>query len=729
MLNELLFVERGARQAGLEMPPRHPDVKDARSMPTLLVQLGEQGHVTSIRPVHKDLTLWTLRDGQHNSFPFVQPKPALLDIPCDDERCQTVNNRKSSDRRATLLAFLDNTPLNAAAFDGWPGVGLLNRLRERRTQTDALVSTKAAALPAAIDRFLLACDAGRENAPIELLREVLDRLRVELERTADGHWLDVAAALLVGKKEAKTGGLKSEGAFIFDAHGDWRSVSDPGLIGPISAALRAHESKAGHARSGYCGLSGEAGPLVESEFPQPNLPVLGQTYLFARNRDTPANGRYGRSSADTMPVGKETAIQLAAAAEALTGDDRKGKTWRAIPGETPRQSDLLLAFVDALPDAPVADALAEDDAEGDYSTDDTDSVSDPAGSIAAFEKRTTRVIEAIQATVKVDFTRIPLLRLAVLRKVDPANRKVVYAGDVPVKQYYRAAEDWARGERNVPPWLSVPVLHKGERKPRRTSMAHVAPLGVIAFSRQLFLRGGTERQEVVGFPASEAMGLFLQDDTRRVDRFLRMVISRRSALISGTSHALRRGIDAAREFDRREVLRTVTLLGVLLYKLDRRAGDTMGGYMNDTAFKLGQLLAATDVVHAGYCADVRGGDLPPSLLGNQVFAMAQTAPIKALATLCRRWRPYDGWAQKRAREADSVESLRNKEERRYWEVRKALRHAREMRPLASQIAPALAEARVDDVFRAELLLGYLAGFPKIQRDDAASVDDTPLDHS
>ena len=91
MLNELLTVERGARQAGLEMAPRHPDVKDARSMPTLLVQLDEQGHVASVRPVHSDITPWTLRDGQHNSFPFVQPKPALLN---SVERRQTLPSRK-----------------------------------------------------------------------------------------------------------------------------------------------------------------------------------------------------------------------------------------------------------------------------------------------------------------------------------------------------------------------------------------------------------------------------------------------------------------------------------------------------------------------------------------------------------------------------------------------------------------------------------------------------------
>ena len=83
-----------------------------------------------------------------------------------------------------------------------------------------------------------------------------------------------------------------------------RLVQTEGLIGPVSDAIRAHESKTGNSRSGRCGLSGEAGPLVQDKFPQPNLPVLGRDAPSARNKDTPANSRYGRSAADTMPVGE-----------------------------------------------------------------------------------------------------------------------------------------------------------------------------------------------------------------------------------------------------------------------------------------------------------------------------------------------------------------------------------------------------------------------------------------
>jgi hypothetical protein len=253
-------------------------------------------------------------------------------------------------------------------------------------------------------------------------------------------------------------------------------------------------------------------------------------------------------------------------------------------------------------------------------------------------------------------------------------------------------------------------------------------LGLIAFSQELFIRGGIEQQKVVGLPATEAMALFLENDVRRVRRILRLVLARRGALVAGCAHASHRNFDALKTFHRREALRTVTMLGVLLHKLGRLAGtpgsrtNTPEDYMNDVAFKLGQLLAAADVVHAGYCADVRGGDLPPSLLGNQVFVMAQTDPAKALGVLCRRWKPYDGWAQRASREAERVERFKEGAAQRYWDIRRAIRHAREMRPLAAELREAVVKGGLNDAFRAELLLGYIAGLPKAQKEEAGVTD-------
>jgi hypothetical protein len=164
------------------------------------------------------------------------------------------------------------------------------------------------------------------------------------------------------------------------------------------------------------------------------------------------------------------------------------------------------------------------------------------------------------------------------------------------------------------------------------------------------------------------------------------------------------------------------VLGLLLHK----AGRIKENYMSDTAFKLGQLLAAADVVHAGYCADVRSGDLPPSLLGNQVFTLAQSAPEKALAVLCRRWKPYQGWAAKAARDrsrpAELIASKKKIDQDRGWDIKRAVRHAREMKPLAAELAEALRGCKPDDAFRAELLLGYIAGLPPQPAHETATDD-------
>jgi hypothetical protein len=722
MLNELLIIERGARRANLSMPRLHPDVKECRIIPTILVKLDESGEVASLQPVPREVKLWTLRDGQHNSFPFVQPKRPLLDLPDNDERRKNAADKGTQGRRGIILRLAEGGTVNRKVLDGWPGAGLLNRLRERREQLEPLtVSPEARALPIAIERFLLACESA--GGPERLLTAIIGRLAAGLRQTAQTDWVDVATALLIGRFNAKRKAWECTGALLFDVSGAELSVVDPRVATRVSVVLgSSRDVKAGPDSRATCGLTGQQGPL-SGKFPQPNLPVLGQTWIFAKNTEIPANDRYGRFASDAMPVGQDTAVRLAAALRALTNKTRKNVTWRGIPGEIPKQTDLLVAFVEEVPDAAVAGTLAELDAGEDFSEEAADVEQQTASSIAAFEKRTERLIEAVKGRVAGDFRQTPV-RVAIFRKVDKANRKVVYARTPTVSELYAAASDWAVAEQNVPRWLRLPVPRKGEKKLRRMAPPHIAPLGLIPFSRRLFIGGGTASQDALGLPAAEALELFFDSSNarhssgrQRAERILRLVLRRRGVLVQETAHATKRRFDALQQFDRPEALRTVTMLGLLLHKLAR----TKEVFMNAAAFKLGQLLAAADAVHAGYCADVRSGSLPPSLLGNQVFTMAQTAPTKALATLCRRWKPYDGWARKAARDRVRIDQLAtskdSQEKQRGWDIRVALRHAREMRALADQLAMSLPPSPVDDSFRAELLLGYIAGLPRSTDDD------------
>jgi hypothetical protein len=745
MLNELLIAERGAREAGLEMTERHPDLKDVRRVPTLIVRLDADGQVVSVQPLPAEVKPWALRDGQHNSFPFVQKSPlAMAALPQDDELREKALDKKagSGARRAALLELIGGAHFGAAASLEWPGGGLVKRLQERRQQLRSLEGTPGAVVLKTIDRFLRAVEPLQGGDPQRLLQDVADRLVSELRHSAQDDWLEVAIALLVGELQKAKNTWESSGALLFEGAQTELPIYHERIVRQVSQALRQAE-EAGTERSevGACGLTGSQGPIFSGPFPDPNVRVLGPTRLFARNADIRAHWRYGRSGSEAMLVGEGTVSRLAAAFKALISDDRRGVTWRPIPGEAPQQSDLLLAFVERAPEVAAAGLLAQEAAQ-DFSEEvpDTEEAA-AAESIAAFEKRTERVIETVCAKVGADFRGTPV-QVAVFRKVDPANRKVVYAGTASVGELYQAAVRWAKGERNVPAWFTLPIFRKGERKPSPTAPPHLAPLGMIRFSKQLFLRHGKERQEVVGLPAAEALALFLEpvnekarQARRRVERVLRLVLGRRAALVSSAAHSMWRGFDASskpggakskqkldKPPDLHETLRTVTVLGLLLHKLGRAKEE----YMKDTAFKLGQLLAAADVVHAGYCADIRGGSLPPSLLGNQVFTMAQSAPIKALAMLSRRWKPYAGWAKKAERDHDRAETLvaskSQEEQRRGWAIKQARRNAREMSPLAEELAASLTECRPNDRFRAELLLGYIAGLPKSQSHEPAAGD-------
>lgn len=723
MLNELLIVERGARQAGVMMKSHHPDIKDARRTPTLLVKLSIDGHVMLTTPLASSIRVWTLRDGQHNSFPFVQLKWPLWDVPKDDERRRQAVEKKDPHRRAAILALGAEIESSVHSEHGWPGDALLDRLRERRVELVSLQPTDAAVVLATIDRFLVACDRTAGGEPNGLLSEISASLVDGVRESPAHEWINVANALL----------LEGSGALLFDAaNRAGNSVLDRKWIDDVSEALGRVRSANGTGQDTACALTGEAGPVVQGgSFPQPNLPLLGQTFLFARNKDIPASGRYGRFAADTMPVGVSMADRLAAAINALTSSDREGVSWRSIPGEKPKQNDLLLAFVDSAPEEAVVEILAGEDDRG--AVHELQAEVQSAESVAFFEKRTKRLIDAVTAKVGADFRQTRArIAVAVFRKVDPANRKIVFQDTPTVDQLYRAARDWASGERNIPSWIALPVLRKGETKPRPMSPPHVAPLGLIGFTRELFIRNGTERQQVTGMPAGEALGLFFDAvqqgpnaARRRAERLLRLTLIRRSALVSGAAHAMRRGFESLKDFDRREVLRTVTVLGVLLQKLELRETDYMTDM--DVAFRLGQLLAAADVVHVGYCADVRDGSIPPSLLGNQVFSMAQSTPEKALAILCRRWKPYAGWVMRTERERERVNHLvdsGNKcDQQRGWDIRKALRNARDVQRLAESLASSLHTFKPDEVFRAKLLLGYMAGLPPTPRKEESDHND------
>lgn len=742
MLNELLKVERSVKAAGFELTERHGSIKDAGGKPTLVVELDDKGNVNSVHPLPKQTRPWTLRDGQHNSFPFVQINAPLWDVDGGDAWRDGLLKKKRQVWRDELLLLEDNARCQIA---DWPSSALVKRVRERGAQFASLKGTEAAVVRTTIGRFLRAIRVKVEGDRSSLITKVIQALMSELRLNPNEDLVGVAIALLVGKKQK--GKWMCNAAILFDTASSRLSVADQRLIPYINGALTT-ESQDKHVLKAFtCALTGTPGRPHVGNFPQPRLPILGQTYLFSKNINIPASGRYGRFADEAIPVGADTMIQLDAALRELTLPERMNKTWRGIPAESSKKRDLLVAFVESALDAPLAESLSSEDFS------DASSPSSDADSIAAFEKRTERLIDLVKAKVEDLNTQV---RMILLRGVDRGNRKVVYADTFSVSELYRSAVEWSAGERNIPP-VVLPVRINVETK--RMAPPHLAPLGLIDFSKQVFLRNGerspAKKNDQVGLPASEALRFFRSStdsmnfiEEEPVRRVLHLVLSRRSFLLDKVAHVQHtpqswsRRDDEVKKYDYREALRTITILGLTLSKLKR----SKEVYMKEAAFRLGQLLSAADLVHAGYCADVRSGSVPPSLLGNQVFAMAQSSPARALALLSTRWKPYDGWISRKVREGyepparliaengrlkkdNEVSTKEDKKElRKVWAIKTAMYQ----RGKASDICRELCESlppRCDDTFRAELLLGYIAGIPWEQSVDVDDSNSHQLQHA
>ncbi|MGH6897262.1 MAG: hypothetical protein ACREJ5_12065 [Geminicoccaceae bacterium] len=721
MLNEFVVLERGLSAAGFSVTPRHPDVQSPGRSDALHVRLDRSGTPTEASFIKSDrlASLWTLRTGKHNSFPYVQLKRPLLSVPEDAEWHEEFSREwkglSLGDRRRKLSQLAESNPTKIEDWADWPGAGLEASL-DARGQVLSKLDGEAAAVSAVIARFL------RAGKSLDRFIQKLSQILLAEISEADTEFIEVIRVAFVGKMSKQGGTERIVGApLYFDVdRGEFaRDVATSDHVRPISEAFQ-HASDGSPEVDKDCAYTGQRTRLHSGNFPQPTLPVLGQVYLFAKNEEIKAAHRYGRSADDAIPVSFSLMQRLAGALDELTAEHRKGQTWRSVPGERPKQGDLLLAFVDNALEAPLADAVADD---GEDMADDGESV----GGRADFLKRTERVIAAVKAKVGADFRTTPVT-LCILRKVEPGNAKTILHRAFTVRELYGAAMAWTVALGNLPDWLQMPVAMKAGVVAQR-GVPVIAPLQLPKLTRTTFIRAGREkaRREPVGVTAQDALTLFLNESgAERVARVaLRFMLERQGALCSGAVHALRKDAGAdklahALRYDRAAALRALGFFGVLLAKV----GHGKEGYMSDAAFKLGQLLAVADAVHVGYCTDVRGGDVPPTLLGNSVLPTAQSDPMRALAVLSRRWKPYAAWAKLPAVhvKANRLRASSDKKEQSHgWAMVTAVSQARRADELCRDLHGRL-RRQADDAFRAELLLGYVAGLPRKsdhQTEDAA----------
>lgn len=716
MLNDLSLIERGLTAQGVPLADRHPDITEMAKGLTLRVRLAADGSIDEVERTGEtgNGAVWTLRDGKHNGFPGLTTGGGLLAL---DKPALAIHeqNWKADKTPAARRAELERLIAGGGPVNGdenWLSARYRKRIAERLEQLRPLADDPlAASVPAAAERFLLGFPSFLPN-----LTDIL----FEKLRTSDDGWLGIVQGYFTRRIP-----------LVIDiAQDDFeRDASDPRQIAAISAALSSPAGSGGPTGDrGICALTGREVVLHRGNFPQPNLPALGPSYIFTRNSDIPSLQRYDWNGSRSFPLAADLVPRFNAVFSVLTDPDARGRTWRLIPPETGDKPDLMIVSLPGAADEPAADMLAEEDSRD-----------GPIDGTSCLFELGSRVIGHSYGMDAHGHTETGMSVL-ILRAVDPANRKAIYHRQTGAQAFLEAAKRWMTATANVPEGLHFPVPVKGERRAVERTPSYVTPLSITGLSRMQFVNGGRRRLSVTGTPAGDAFELFLGNGAVRLRsrNLLRLLLRRHAPLLGGLAAARSKGMDHLKDFDpktdlRRDALKSITWIGVLLHHL----GRSKEIYMASTAFRLGQLLAGADAIHIGYCADMRGGDVPPSLIGNAVLNIAGTRPQRALAILQSRLKPYLAWAKREEflRERTLIlktkktenESEKEKNVRLYWSIKIGESTASRLTGLVDDLLKDDLSTPPQDEFKAELLLGYLAGLPRLpqKKTDTANDDTEP----
>lgn len=683
MLGELQLMSASLSEFGIRTPKIHQWVKPIPRGAFIIANLDESGCVrdAELRESSDDSQIYKVQRDNQNGFPIFKLAYPLFNVsaahPLREElKTKTLTNVE----RAKFLAAITAEAEPADGFEK----SKKRLLQLRKFALDELKPKFDAVLPQnpALSR-LFGVMADESFSAEQILRSISEAIPAAVGR---GESAGVAERILIGPVK-KSGGLESGDMPLFlDA---WRRPSDnftpvahPKTTDVYNQVLISDE--AGDA-DGICGLSGEKQVLEHGNLPSPRLPALADTILFSVFDEIPCLERYGRIGSDAFPIGKRTAETLNYATLWITATERKGKTWATVPRNDDSRSDLIIAYVDSDPqlEANLAEMLAG-----------------PEQREAAFEGTAATVLEALE--VHKLRRKKAVLHTLVLRRISKGQVQVELSRDYLVERIFDAFSDWQVAAANAPAvGLLVPV---GKGKPAHLIRSRTPfPAEIMRATKSFWIRSGAERQETTGCTLATVYDLFLGEGAlvqTAAQTLLSTMLGRCTRLLLLTGDQLTRYGRSVRDLPasaRPDAIAAITILGIALYKLNRKKET----YMNETAFLLGRMLGLSDLLHAQYCRVVRDGNLPPQLLGNQHYSMAADRPARALAVLGDRLKIYRAWA-------DTARVEKQGDADKQKAVKTAKWVLRQMSEVCPRVHGTLPQRGFNDQDRAEMLLGYLS---------------------
>lgn len=662
MMNELYTMSRSLERFNLIKPISHRDIGTTTDNPALIVEINASGLPVSIDYCDKNRPnkLYTHSKGNHNSFPIIRIKKPLLEA----------------------LMCLGKDPFKAL---NWENVNPNSK--------DIIVK------PWTINQLLPIC---KQNKDLGSLRELIHRFPKSQQETRrfnealvklihdrinnmDKDLKELIADILIGTLDKSEGVYKSKTQIAFDvADADkfTYNVRDPRLWELLIQLLcKRDESGLKNEIPDICHLTGEIQAIEKSKYPNPNLKVLGKTFLYIKNDETECLTRYGMKGLSAFKAAKTAVSDIENSLAYLTADEREFITWASVPGGTPKQANLLLAYVEQAPSCNEKIAKMMGNATP-HEIEET-CFEQLAGQVCG---RLKEYDEKISSSVTV--------RVIVINKVDDGRKQVLLSQAYTAKNIIAGTDCWQEASRASPP-ISYKLKEKGIWKEISPYVPY--PGEIVRIMGKLWRIEKKDNKTILGsfsipsITLKEIYEVFipLADEKKRCRDILQRALRNFQTLILYMGHCHnRKEISDNNKRVAYDTCLAVSLLSIMLFKLGFRREDTM----QSAAYKIGQVMKLADILHREYCRYVRDNKMPSQLIGNSLMATALEMPNKALAMLAERIRIYVAWADT---EKDNNVKLAK------W----AQKH---IGNICADLGTINIPDEFDDVQRAQVLLGYLA---------------------
>lgn len=421
----------------------------------------------------------------------------------------------------------------------------------------------------------------------------------------------------------------------------------------------------------------------------PNVKIGAGFYVKIRamNKDAHCLHRYGEEGGATFPTSVDTKHNLQMALNYIGKKENKGKTWICIDALKGKPRDVLFAY-------PLNVTHTPNGFAGSFHRLKNSDIS--------FAENAKKFISQLKLPRDPDKDSYANgIRVFVLRRLDMSvdnsgRTKIVYTRQTDPDELERASEAWTLGCTNLPkfPFGAPEVPY---------------PLDIADILNQRWKQNGDKSAgQFKPIPQYHGMELLLEP-TMSVYSDLHLLAESAVTLSAylGSLSASRNWGDP-RWKDAKNIL---ALLGLFLYRNDIRKDD----YMDNLPYLYGQLLKAADELHVMYCKVVRKGEIPPQLAGGSLFLAAVEAPARTLNVLSQRIMPYYTWAKSYRLQGIQIEGKESW--RAGWLYRLCegimgkIEHNWTM------------QTRLNEEEKAQMFIGYLAAFPKSEKNETNTEED------